>query len=392
MSYQLQHEGLIVAIDQPAQEVVIATPFLHITGWVASTGPLPTRLRIGAGAFTFPVRMFDRPDVVASLPTHRVTGFEALLPSADLHGPAPVELHVGLSDQAARVPLPLRFDAEAIGAIQRDRSPRLDRVASVLACPHGCSAQLQMEPDAALCPQCGTHWPRRGRLFDMREEALRRAIDGGPAAAVSSNGYDPIAWSIIRRLPNGLILDNGAGLRAQLLPNVINLEICDLPTTDVMGVGEQLPFRDNSFDAVFSLAVLEHVRDPFACAREIARVLKPGGVLYAAVPFLQPFHGYPDHYYNMTSHGLRNLFERHLRIDELGVPASGKPFWALNWMLRSYVNGLPTDVAARFRNMTVEQLLGDPLAHLPNEYVTALSPAAEEELACVNYLLATKPA
>jgi SAM-dependent methyltransferase len=172
---------------------------------------------------------------------------------------------------------------------------------------------------------------------------------------------------------------------------VINLEICDLPTTDVMGVGEHLPFRDHSFDAVFSLAVLEHVRDPFACAREIARVLKPGGVLYAAVPFLQPFHGYPDHYYNMTSHGLRNLFAQHLRIDELGVPASGKPFWALNWILRSYVNGLPADVAQRFRGMTVDQLLGDPLAHLPNDYVTALSPAADEELACVNYLLATKP-
>jgi hypothetical protein len=61
-------------------------------------------------------------------------------------------------------------------------------------------------------------------------------------------------------------------------------------------------------------------------------------------------------------------------------------------MLRSYVNGLPADVAARFRSMTVEQLLGDPLAHLPNEYVTTLSPAAEEELACVNYLIATKPA
>jgi hypothetical protein len=26
------------------------------------------------------------------------------------------------------------------------------------------------------------------------------------------------------------------------------------------------------------------------------------------VPFLQPLHGYPHHYYNMTGEGLRNLF------------------------------------------------------------------------------------
>lgn len=392
MSYQFRHKGLLVAIDQPARDAVIAAPYVHITGWVASTGPVPAQLRIGAGDALFPVRMFHRPDVAAALPGERSTGFEGLLPAADLHGPAPVELHVRQGDAVVRVPLTLRFDEAAITAIQQDRPRRLQRLATVLACPHGCSAPLVLEPDASCCPACGTRWPRRGRIFDMREEELRRAIDGAPAAAVSSNGYDPIAWSIIRRLPQGLILDNGAGLRAQHLPNVINLEICDLPTTDVMGVGEHLPFRDNSFDAVFSLAVLEHVRDPFACAREIARVLKPGGVLYAAVPFLQPFHGYPDHYYNMTSHGLRNLFAQHLRIDELGVPASGKPFWALNWILRSYVNGLPADVAQRFRGMTVDQLLGDPLAHLPNDYVTALSPAADEELACVNYLLATKPA
>lgn len=392
MSYQLPANGFTVAIDRPAADVVLSQPFVHITGWVASTGPLPTRLcLVGGGGAELPVHMFDRPDVVATLPGHRVTGFDALVASPDLLGAAPVRLRVGQSERFELVDLPLRFEVASVQAIADDLPRRRERVRSVLACANGCAGDLAFLADHVHCPACGTRWPMTQGRPDLRSGTLRRAIDGGKPAAVSSNGYDPIAWSIINRLPNGLILDNGAGLRDRYLPNVVNLEIAALPGIDVLGVGEHLPFKDNSFDAVFSFAVLEHVRDPFACANEIARVLKPGGTLYAAVPFLQPFHGYPDHYYNMTSHGLRNLFERTLRIDEMGVPDSGKPFWALNWMLRSYVEGLPAEVAERFRTMTVNQLLGDPVAHLVNDYVRGLSAAADEELACVNYLIATKP-
>jgi 2-polyprenyl-6-hydroxyphenyl methylase / 3-demethylubiquinone-9 3-methyltransferase len=44
------------------------------------------------------------------------------------------------------------------------------------------------------------------------------------------------------------------------------------------GVGEQLPLRDASFDAVYCCDVLEHVDDVGRTVREIARVLRPGGV------------------------------------------------------------------------------------------------------------------
>lgn len=40
---------------------------------------------------------------------------------------------------------------------------------------------------------------------------------------------------------------------------------------------EQLPFRDGTFDAVFSNAVLHWVRDQDAMMRQVHRVLKPGG-------------------------------------------------------------------------------------------------------------------
>ena len=46
------------------------------------------------------------------------------------------------------------------------------------------------------------------------------------------------------------------------------------------GSGEGLPFADGSFDMVFCCDVLEHVRDVDAVIREMARVLKKGGLLF----------------------------------------------------------------------------------------------------------------
>lgn len=47
---------------------------------------------------------------------------------------------------------------------------------------------------------------------------------------------------------------------------------------------ESLPFADNSFDAAVSGEVLEHVEDDGTAARELGRVLRPGGVCLVTVP------------------------------------------------------------------------------------------------------------
>jgi methionine biosynthesis protein MetW len=46
----------------------------------------------------------------------------------------------------------------------------------------------------------------------------------------------------------------------------------------------RLPFPDHSFDAVVSVEVLEHLFLPQPVAREVLRVLKPGGTFFVTVP------------------------------------------------------------------------------------------------------------
>jgi SAM-dependent methyltransferase len=46
----------------------------------------------------------------------------------------------------------------------------------------------------------------------------------------------------------------------------------------------RLPFADASLDAAISIEVIEHVEDQFAFLRELARVVKPGGLVIVTTP------------------------------------------------------------------------------------------------------------
>lgn len=209
--------------------------------------------------------------------------------------------------------------------------------------------------------------------------------------AVSAHGYDAYVRRFIAELPGGMILDCGAGRRPEYYDNIVNYEIVNYDTTDVVGVGEVLPFKDACFDGVISMSVLEHVRDPFACASEIVRVLKPGGKLICCVPLLQPEHGYPHHYYNMTRQGLRALFERRLTIDDHKVIETGRPIAALRWIITRWGQNLPQEVRDQFLSLSLGQIVQmDHKALEQAQWNTSLSTEANFELACATMMFAHK--
>ena len=54
--------------------------------------------------------------------------------------------------------------------------------------------------------------------------------------------------------------------------------------------GENLPFEDSSFDVVLSDNVVDHAENPRRIVEEMARVLRPGGLLYFTVNFHHPIY------------------------------------------------------------------------------------------------------
>jgi ubiquinone/menaquinone biosynthesis C-methylase UbiE len=85
----------------------------------------------------------------------------------------------------------------------------------------------------------------------------------------------------------------------------------------------QLSFKPDTFDAVFCIAVLEHVYDPKKAAEEIVRVLKPGGAAFVYVPFLYRYHAHAsdyNDYFRYTKDGIAYLFRgcRHIEVCPVG--------------------------------------------------------------------------
>ncbi|MEO8348739.1 MAG: methyltransferase domain-containing protein [Acidobacteriota bacterium] len=111
-------------------------------------------------------------------------------------------------------------------------------------------------------------------------------------------------------------------------PELVNVNIGPFPNVDVVADVHELPYANSSVEGVFCEAGFEHFSEPDAVVREMFRVLAPGGKAYSVTPFLQAYHGYPDHFQNLTVSGHRRLLERGgLRIVDAG-PCVG-PLYAL---------------------------------------------------------------
>lgn len=84
----------------------------------------------------------------------------------------------------------------------------------------------------------------------------------------------------------------------------------------VLARAEALPFRDCSFDFVFSLAVVAHTSLPVLTLHEVHRVLKPGARFVGTTQFLEPSLYASRHH--VSSRGLQDwLRTADLVLDEL---------------------------------------------------------------------------
>ena len=89
------------------------------------------------------------------------------------------------------------------------------------------------------------------------------------------------------------------------------------------GRAEELPFPDGSFDAVSFTYLLRYVRDPAATVAELARVMRPGGVMASLDFFVPP---------NPVSHGAWWLYTRCV-LPVAGAALGGSEWWRVGRFL-----------------------------------------------------------
>jgi SAM-dependent methyltransferase len=67
-----------------------------------------------------------------------------------------------------------------------------------------------------------------------------------------------------------------------------SLDVRQTALVNVLANAESLPFADDSLDLVLCTQMVEYVTEPAALAREIYRVLRPGGSLFLSAPSIFP--------------------------------------------------------------------------------------------------------
>jgi SAM-dependent methyltransferase len=145
------------------------------------------------------------------------------------------------------------------------------------------------------------------------------------------------------RRPRILVIGGGtvgAGLEelyAEPSVDLISFDIYASYAVQFIADGHAIPLADESIDGVVIQAVLEHVLEPTVVAKEIHRVLRSGGIVYADTPFLQQVHEGPYDFNRFTDSGHRYLFRNFERIDSGAVAGAGT---ALRWSIDHFVRAL----------------------------------------------------
>lgn len=115
------------------------------------------------------------------------------------------------------------------------------------------------------------------RLMHLKayDEALPYAAGKDILDVGCNTGYGTLAYLNVARRVVGVDVSPAAIEVARAYPGAAEFSVID---------GITLPFADDTFDVVTSFQVLEHILDPAPYLREIARVLRPGGVVIFTTP------------------------------------------------------------------------------------------------------------
>jgi SAM-dependent methyltransferase len=202
--------------------------------------------------------------------------------------------------------------------------PRSGGFSQYLRCPD-CRAALHND---MTCSRCGEKYTKTRGKMDLRlHHPKTMTVQFEVGTALNPIAFTPleprptdIQWrgktwpldaDLLTHIPRAqpgyrmLDLGCGTGLHQGVAEHAgyewVGIDYDDASGGQILADAHSLPFEDNSFDCILSMAVMEHIRYPHVVAQEALRVLKPGCLFIGTVSFMEPWHG--DSYYHHSCLG-----------------------------------------------------------------------------------------
>ena len=230
----------------------------------------------------------------------------------------------------------------------------------------GDSLAINDHSDELVCGECGDQFPliggrqvlisRDNRVFQKDQYSADPAVPKKGAVARCFEKFMPSPSvnlsrrRVLRRLarlltengPSSILVVGGGRQREWLTPlllayesshRIVYTDIDRFASVDFLCDGHQLPFVTESFDAVITTAVMEHVLSPDGVAAEISRVARLGALLYSELPFMQQVHEGAFDFTRFTHSGHMYLFRQFEEV-ESGLVAG--PATALVWSIEQF--------------------------------------------------------
>ena len=159
---------------------------------------------------------------------------------------------------------------DLLSSVEADAPKNTGPIQAVWASPIG---SMLYDRAQAVARRVMTAWEQPAEWLD---------IPSGGAVLDVGSGPGNITASLARAAgPDGLAL--GVDISEPMLARAVRAEAG--PQVGFLRADAQrLPFRDGTFDAVLSIAMLQLIPDPSAALAEIARVLRPGARMAVMVP------------------------------------------------------------------------------------------------------------
>lgn len=173
---------------------------------------------------------------------------------------------------------------------------------------------------------------------------------------------------------SGKVLDIGGSRKSgyhSLLRGGFSMQVANMDDeqgTDLkFDLEEKFPIEENSYDTVLCINVLEHIFNYQNVLSETHRILKPGGEMVVAVPFLIQVHPSPRDHWRYTEYTLNRIFTdagfSRVEVESIGTGVFGAGYSMMHNLYRYAVVQVPLKTLSRLADGVLTKLF-------PNSFYT----------------------